>query len=438
MGLKYTRMANRFYIVGGTGFEDEIFSNIEAFSGSLFKLFPDHFVPFMYRGKFDRFASLCAFFGIPIPPPPGKVKKRERACYYLRINEALQEFRNRHGLTSTELVAFLYDFAPRMMASQEDRDLPPPSKVWFTMGGIGGNADFEFLDQATPDSVSWWQGNSDTKRGDVILMWCVSPRSYLHSVWRAVDDGFVDPFFYFYSAIRIGPCINVPPIPFKEFMTDPRLGSNPFVKSHFQGAGGKPFPLEDYLRILEILAGKGFDTSSLPVPPRHAFVFGDSIQSERDVELQLIEPLLSRLGYTAADWLRQMPIRMGRGERNYPDYAVSPVTTRGEESAGFLIEAKLSIATRKQLEDAYLQGKSYGLRLQAHSFALAAQEGVLAVQGIRQFRVRSQPSLDLGGLGASRRVARSGRVDRKRKRPARRDRPAQEYSCNRRLSLAVS
>ena len=27
-----------------------------------------------------------------------------------------------------------------------------------------------------------------------MLMWCVSPRSYLHSIWRALDFGFADPF----------------------------------------------------------------------------------------------------------------------------------------------------------------------------------------------------------------------------------------------------
>jgi hypothetical protein len=41
-----------------------------------------------------------------------------------------------------------------------------------------------------------------------------------------------------------------------------------------------------------------------------------------------------------------MPLRMGRGERNYPDYAVEPNPRRGEESATFLIETKYEIATK--------------------------------------------------------------------------------------------
>ena len=91
---------------------------------------------------------------------------------------------------------------------------------------------------------------------------------------------------------------------------------------------------------------------------------------------QLVEPLLTHLGYSATESLRQMPLRMGRGERNYPDYAVAPNAKRGEESARFLIETKYEISTKVQLEEAFVQGKSYALRLQAMAFVLAAKEGV--------------------------------------------------------------
>jgi hypothetical protein len=326
--------------------------------------------------RFDEFAAICHSFGIPIPPPPGKTQKRERAIYYLAINEALQEFRRLHQLSPQEMVAFLCDFAPRVLAAERDSELPPPSRVWFTMGGINNNGDFEFLDQTDENSTARWQGNVDTRRGDVILMWCVAPRSYLHSIWRAIDDGFADPFFYFYNSMRIGRPIKVPPVLFKDFLEDPVLSRNKSVRSHFQGAGGKPFPLEDYLRLLELLEIKGCDIARLPVPPWHAFVFGEGLQNERDVEVQLVEPLLSRLGYSSGDWCRQMPLRMGRGERNYPDFAVQPNPKPGEESAGFLIEAKYEIATRRQIEDAFLQAKSYALRLQAQAFVLAAKEGI--------------------------------------------------------------
>jgi len=366
----------KLYFYGGSGFEDEVFSNIEAFSLGLYSLFPEYFVPFLFRTRFDEFLTICRSFNIPIPPPPGKTQGRDRALYYLVLNDAVQEFRARHRLTPAELIAFLYDFASRVRAAEQDSELPPPSRVWFTMGGVNDNGDFELLDQADESTTARWQGNVETRRGDVILMWCVSPRSCLHSIWRALDDGFEDPFFYFYTSMRIGRCLKVPSVCFKEFLDDPVLASNKSVRAHFHGAGGKPFPLEDYLVLLEILKRKGCQTSSLPIPPPHAFAFGERLENERDVEIQLVEPLLTQLGYSASDWLRQMPLRMGRGERNYPDYAIEPNPARGEESAAFLIETKYEISTRQGLEDAYIQGKSYALRLQAQAFVLAAREGL--------------------------------------------------------------
>jgi hypothetical protein len=144
------------YCLGGKEFEDEIFSNIEVFSLGLYGLFPEYFVPFLFRTRFDQFSAICRGFNIPIPPPPGKTQRRDRAFYDLALNEALQEFRRRHQLAPPELTAFLYDFAPRVLAAERDAELPPPSRVWFTMGGINSNGDFEFLDQADSNATARW------------------------------------------------------------------------------------------------------------------------------------------------------------------------------------------------------------------------------------------------------------------------------------------
>jgi len=85
-----------FYCLGGKEFEDDIFANIGAFSLGLYGLFPEYFCPFLFRTRFDHFSALCRSFNIPIPQPPGKTQRRDRALYYLALNEALQEFRTRH------------------------------------------------------------------------------------------------------------------------------------------------------------------------------------------------------------------------------------------------------------------------------------------------------------------------------------------------------
>lgn len=98
--------------------------------------------------------------------------------------------------------------------------------------------------------------------------------------------------------------------------------------------------------------------------------------SERDVEIKLIEPFLKRIGYQEKDWVRQMPVSMGRGERNYPDYVFAAQTKKGEEKGSMVLESKFRIGTRRELMDAYCQAKSYALRLQAKTMIVAAVEGI--------------------------------------------------------------
>ncbi len=102
----------------------------------------------------------------------------------------------------------------------------------------------------------------------------------------------------------------------------------------------------------------------------------EDIFEEKDVEQKLLEPLLEKLGYTPKNWIRQMPLRMGRGIRYYPDYVINPKIKRGDEKADFIWEAKLSISNDKKLRKDFYQAKSYALRLKADGLGLIALEGI--------------------------------------------------------------
>lgn len=354
----------------------DIFGSIEDFSTGLHDAHPEFFIPYLFPRRFDEFEKICNSFGISLPQVPGKLQKRDRALYYLAINRALYEFRKCHELSPQELNAFLYDFAPKNLAFRPAGELPPPSRIWFVIGGVGANGDFEYLDVADEKSISYWQGNLETRRGDIILMWCASPRSYLHSIWRALDEGFNDPFFYYYTMIRVGCPIRITPIPFSEFSKHPLLGKKPAVRAHFQGASGTGFAVEEYAAICDLLHKQGFDLSKLPLPPAVKEFFVAGLENERDVELKLLEPLLRNLGFSENDWLRQLSVRMGRGERNYPDYVLGGDPRPSEESAIAVIECKFNINTKKDLKETFVQAKSYALRLQATVLALAARRGL--------------------------------------------------------------
>jgi hypothetical protein len=345
--------------------------DVQLISTGLHLAHPEYFLPYGFVTIFDMLLEIANSFPLSIPPVPKKGDFEGKALYYNLINQSFQEFRKTYDLSSSEMCAFLYDFA---LAFTNDPELPEPSKVWLHLGSA--NPDFENLEDANETSTSHWGGNRETKVGDIVVMYIVSPYSRIHSIWRAITDGFVDPFFHFHHNVWIGHPIKTVSISFQELASHKLLSQNSYVKARLQGPSGKPLKVEEYEAILEMMAAKGQDISILPRIPHTSFVPSDELENERDVELKLVEPFLEKLGYTAKDWQRQMPIRMGRGERNYPDYVFGAKQKRGEESAVMVLETKHSLSREKDLREAYFQMRSYALRLQAQKAVLAAREGI--------------------------------------------------------------
>jgi hypothetical protein len=347
--------------------------NIENFSTSLFLNEKRLFIPYYFRKEFNILQNIFEHFEIPLPKIPLKKDWRNRLLYYIDICEALLEFRKHNSLSRAELCAFLYDFAPNSVRRAAIEEMPKPTKAWF----CGGNKlDFDFLDNANNSSISFWQGNVDTRKGDIIVMYCLTPRSYVHSIWRADCDGFIDPFFYYYTLINISQPTKILPISHKELKGNEIFSRSPLIRSNMQGLIGYPIKYEEYIELLEIIKKKGQLINKLPWIEPYFSIDDNELSCEKDVEEKLIEPLLLKLGYSASEWIRQMPIKMGRGERNYPDYCFQANLKTGEESAKSILEAKFSIRNRKELSDAYFQAKSYALRLESIIFIIAAKEGI--------------------------------------------------------------
>src|ERR1039457_3867495 len=78
----------RFYYFAGEGWEDQVFSNIAAISLALHEAFPEHFLPYLFKWRFNQVTAICDAFTVPIPKPPGKMQKRDRALYYIALNQA--------------------------------------------------------------------------------------------------------------------------------------------------------------------------------------------------------------------------------------------------------------------------------------------------------------------------------------------------------------
>ena len=67
---------------------------------------------------------------------------------------------------------------------------------------------------------------------------------------------------------------------------------------------------------------------------------------------------------------RQLPIKAGRGHVVYPDYALHYINKEKEGKASVLIDAKLYMKSNRDIEEAFLQARSYARLLLSQTIVL--------------------------------------------------------------------
>ncbi|WP_144281592.1 restriction endonuclease subunit R [Chryseobacterium echinoideorum] len=350
---------------------DFLLDIIEPYSLYLFDAIPDYFFPYFFKLEFTKLQKICDTFNINIPKVPLKKFKKERLNYYIELCDIFLEFRTINNLTKFEFCAFLYDFAPKYIGFEEIKDLPEPTNIWLCGAA---KDDYSYLLKATSKTTYFWQGNEDTKRGDIIVMYCLSPQSNIEFICRAVNDGIRDPFFHYYGSITLGNIHKIQPIHISQIKTDEHLKNIAIVKKNLQGVNGTQISNEDYKRILYLLEEKGENTLRLPKISTIDFKVNLDCRNERDVEIKIVEPFLHKLNYFENDWIRQLSVRMGRGERNYPDYVFFAETRKGYEQAKMLLETKFIIKNNRDLEETFQQAHSYALRLEAQKIVICDKD----------------------------------------------------------------
>jgi hypothetical protein len=227
--------------------------NIELITSTLFHLFPDFFLPFYFnRDNYPEFLRLSENFDVILPANPSRNDWIKRTWYYFEICEIFHSFRKKHNIEPKEFPAFLYFFGLNCLQKTEQEELPKPSKIYFLGPGAGmesedDNWDFKFLDNAIYSSTNTWgAGSLNIKKGDLVLMYCLSPRKKIHSIWRALDDSFIAPFSYYYYGVKVGFPFKVPQISFQELKTNKIFKDNPTVRANMQGLNGRPLSVLEY------------------------------------------------------------------------------------------------------------------------------------------------------------------------------------------------
>lgn len=351
-------------------------NNIVWISFLMYYFSPKFYFPNIFVFRFFDLQKIADVFDIELSPIPKKPDYKARCMYYWRLCEIFYQFRTNNNLSPAELCAFLYDFAPNFI-SKENTEIPKPSQAW-CIGGL--------IDPAEVYDITFWQANPETKKGDILIHYETSPISAITCLWIAQTDGVIDPFFHYYSNTYISGKIDIPYISLKELQTDDYFSKHPLIRKRFQGVNGWMLSNEDYTELFRMIKAKGFNTDLLPKLYAPALPKIVSIIHERDVEVQLLEYYLNKMGwFENKDFIRQLPIHAGRGHRVFPDYALHYDNKPDYERAKVLIEAKFRMKNNQDIEEAFKQARSYANILESSVIVLCDKQCLIVYEKKESF-----------------------------------------------------
>lgn len=348
----------------------EEFSWSMAYYSTLFAYYrSDIYVPYYFKFNYNVLEMIADSFGIELPVMPKKADYKDRFFFYEKLCNAFHDFRKINGLTTYELYAFLYDLAPKYIGGVDSyiiKDLPEPKASYF----IGGSKDDAFLSNEK-EHITPWQYNPETKAGDMIVMYLRTPISAVDSIWRSCSVGFNDPFFYYYRCTYISNPSYMNRISLNDMRKDKILGKLPVVRKNMQGVNGVELKPSEYARILKL--GK----CKAPEIHYSADISDNTFCTEKDVEEKIIKPLLDQLGYSEADYVQQLYIEIGNHNHALiPDFVLLPKKNKNGYTAFAVIEAKLSVKSEKQLDEARKQARSYAKLLSAKIISVISKEKI--------------------------------------------------------------
>ena len=285
-------------------------ASVELFSLLLFYSFKV-FKPMLLPRRFDIIQKNCDALGIEMPDIPRTKDYKAYLTYYFDICKKWNEFQQENDLSDAELCACIYDFANMLHEKPATVELPKPTNVWLT--GASGKGDFAFLDSLGKDAgdnaESIWACNERTRRGDIIVLYCTSPRSYIHSIWRSNSGGIFNPFDYYHCRTTVCDGVLIPPITFNELKSDEYMSQVPIVRRNLQGINGIELSAKDYSELMRMIQEKEGDITSLPQLFEGSEADFGEIKLEKDVEENILIPMLKKLGYVETDWTRQLSLK---------------------------------------------------------------------------------------------------------------------------------
>lgn len=340
----------------------------------------EDFVPILLPLHFYLIQQYADEIGLTIPEIPRARNYFDYLMYYYDICMAAKQFRIEHNMTPAEFCTCLYGFAPIMEEDADpDSSLPQPINVWFT--GASKYDYREFLSKDISENVVW-ACNERTRRGDIIVVYCLSPYSIIHSIWRAESGGFFNPFDHYHCRTTVTKCVKLEkPISYNQFVADSYFSKLPIVSKNLQGINGVELSATSYKELLRLISDNGESTDKFPklfIPKNWEPIVLDAGEPEKSVEEKIvIKDLLPLLDYKVGDWARQLPQKAGRKEKAIPDFVFFNRGEKHAENAPFVLEVKAYMKGEREIHEAYTQGRSYARMMCAPLFANCDKERLI-------------------------------------------------------------
>lgn len=352
------------------------------------------FFPILFREQFDTFMKILDVLDIPMPELPAKSDKRGRLLLYNELNNNIAKFAKENNLTIEETCACIYDFAFMLLEEEDEKqvELPEPTNIWLTGGS---KEDYKtFLENPIQGEKSVWTCSENTKRGDIIVMYVLSPYSCIQSIWRADIDGVYTPFNYYNSRTRATDGIVIPQITLNELKADPYFSVLPITRKNFQGVNGVQFSATDYKELQRLLTEKEFDVNVLPQLYKPNLEFDGQLKNEKDIEEKLLIPLLEKLGYSETDWTRQLSQKAGRKEKAIPDFVFLPKGEIYFQNAPMVIEAKFDMSSNIERTKSYNQALSYARMMKSSVFGICDKDRLIIYKEKNGYFERFTPTFE--------------------------------------------
>lgn len=336
-----------------------------------------YYKPIFYSDHFNFIQRNCDFLDIKLPEIPRTNDYRKYTMYYLELCEAFAKFQEENQLSDSEFLCYMYFFASHQIDEPEHTELPRPTNVWLT----GANKwDYEKL-ETEGINKSAWACNERTQRGDIVIVYAVTPNSCFHSIWRADSGGCFNPFSYYHCRTTVVDCHNIPHVTYKEFMNDSILSNFTIGHKNLQGVNGFELSANEYISFINYLHDRGFDTKDLPELVNVSTWVHPEIgkgDPEKQVENKYIKPLLHNiLGYREEDYTQQARHKSGRKEKSIPDFVFFQKGEHGLEHCPFLIEAKVDFKSTRQRRKDYEQGLCYAQTYHAKLMSIMDRHRVI-------------------------------------------------------------